>query len=137
VLAGAGAAHGDGAVDQPVVQPLDLGDVLRVVAVDQQHHVEIAVADMAEDRRLQPRRLQVLLGFGDAFGQAGDRHADIGREGLPARLQRQDRPQRIVPRLPQLAAFLGDRGPFEVLPPLSAAIAWTIWACSITPASVP
>src|SRR6201996_9856141 len=47
VLAGAGAAHGDGAVDQPVVQPFHLCDVLRIVAVDQQNHMEIAVADMA------------------------------------------------------------------------------------------
>ena len=46
--------------------------------------VEIAVADMADDRRDQPVRRDVALGFGDAFGEPRERHADVGGE-RPAR----------------------------------------------------
>ena len=56
--------------------------------------VEIAVADMTDDRRDQPALGDVALGLGDAFGQPRDRHADIGRDRLGARAQRQRRPSR-------------------------------------------
>ena len=50
-----------------------------VVHVDQQRQVEIAVADMADDRRDQLALGDVALGLGDAFGEPRDRHADVGR----------------------------------------------------------
>ena len=61
---------------------LDLG---RIVHVDQQGEVEIAVADMADDRRDQPARGDVALRLGHAFGKPRDRHADVGRNHLGAR----------------------------------------------------
>ena len=44
--------------------------------------MEVAVADMAGERRDQGRSGQVLLGLDDAFGELGDRHADVGRPQL-------------------------------------------------------
>ncbi len=65
-------------------------DLVGVVHVDQQRQMEIAVADMAEDRRDQIELGDVALRFGDAFGQPRDRHADVGGE-QPARPGRRRR----------------------------------------------
>ena len=59
-------------------------DLVRIVHVDQRRDVEIAVADMADDRRDQARRVDVALRRLDAFGEARDRHADVGRDRLGA-----------------------------------------------------
>ena len=83
-------------------------DLLGIVDVHQHQHMEIAVADMADDRRDQPHLGDVGLGLGDAFGKPRDRHADIGRQPLGAGPQRQRRPVGVVPRLPQLRPLLGD-----------------------------
>ena len=51
MLAGAGAAHGDGAVRQAGGKSIRRLDFARIAHVDERAHVEIAVADMADDRR--------------------------------------------------------------------------------------
>ena len=103
VLAGAGAVHGDGALGEPGEKFLRAPDLVGVVAVDQQQHMEIAVADMADHRRQQPARRGVALAFADAFGEPRDRHTDIRRQRLYARPQPLRRPIGVVPRLPQPA----------------------------------
>ena len=59
-------------------------DLVGVVHVDQQREVEVAVADMADDRRQQTLSAMSCCVCGHAFGEPRDRHADIGRE-RPAR----------------------------------------------------
>ena len=59
--------------------------------VDQQRQMEIAVADMADDRRDQLALGDVALGLGDAFGQPRERHADVGRDHAGAGPQREGR----------------------------------------------
>ena len=49
----------------------------------------------------KPRLLDVPLGLGDAFGQAGDRHADIGRHRHRPRAADPPGPIGVVPRLPK------------------------------------
>ena len=68
--------------------------------------MEVAVADMADDRRDQSARGDVALGFGDAFGEPRDRHADVGRERLRAGPQRACGPIGVVARLPEPGAVL-------------------------------
>ena len=80
VLAGAGAFHGERALGQPLDEALGRGDLGRIVHVDQRADVEIAVADMADDRRDQSHLVDVAPGLDHAFGKPRDRHADVGRE---------------------------------------------------------
>ena len=56
-----------------------------IVVVDHHQSVEIAVADVADHRHRQPERLDVAPGFGDAIGQARDRHADVAGTGPRSR----------------------------------------------------
>ena len=107
VLAGAGAAHRLRALDQAMHELLAARHLLRVVDVADQRAVEIAVADMADDRRQQIEPLQIVLGLGDAIGQPRDRHADVGRHHAGAGPQRLHRPIGVMPRLPEFGAILG------------------------------
>src|SRR5438552_4499322 len=111
VLAGAGAFHGNRAHVEPGDEFFGERDFLRIVDVHQHQHMEIAVAGMADDRRDQAHFGDVGLGFGDAFGEPRNRHADIGRKPLGAGTQRQRRPVGVVPRLPELRPLLRDAGP--------------------------
>src|SRR4051812_326451 len=80
VLAGAGAVHGDRAAHEAVVEglrPLELG---RVVRVHEDRQVEVAVADVADDRRDEAGGVDVALGLVDALGQPADRDAGVGGE---------------------------------------------------------
>src|SRR3546814_1125584 len=63
-----------------------LGAAHLVVAgrIDDVDQVEVSIADMTDQRRVQAGRLQVLLGLDDALGQPRDRHADVGRPALAA-----------------------------------------------------
>ena len=79
VLAGAGSVHGERALDDARVQPLGFLDLARIIGIGKNRAMEVAVADMAEDRRRQEARLEVGNRFVDAVGQARDRHADVGR----------------------------------------------------------
>src|SRR5436190_23326650 len=49
VLARAGAFHGDGAVDEPIIEALDPLDFRLIQRIAVQHHMEIAIAHMAND----------------------------------------------------------------------------------------
>ena len=80
MLAGAGAAHRLRALDQAVHEILAARHLVRVIDVAQQRAVEVAVADMADDRRQQTVPLQIVLGLGHAIGEPRDRHADVGRD---------------------------------------------------------
>ena len=113
MLAGAGSVHGERAVDQPFQKTMGTPDLVGVALVDQQQHMKIAVADMTDDRRDQSALVQVALRLGDAFGEPGDRHADVGRERADAGADADRRPIGVVPRLPQSAAILGLGRPIE------------------------
>ena len=69
--------------------------------------MEIAVADMADDRRDEAALLDVLERLLDAIGEPRDRHAGVGGERPRAGPQRQLRPIGVVTRLPELGALLG------------------------------
>ena len=57
VLARAGAAHVERAVDQAFVQAARLGHLLGTIGIHQVEHVEVAVADVADERAGQGRLL--------------------------------------------------------------------------------
>jgi hypothetical protein len=76
--------------------------------------MEIAVADMADDRRPKADALSMSLRVAsDAFGEPRDRHADVGGERLGAGPQRHRGEIGVVARLPELRALLGLRRPVE------------------------
>ena len=56
VLAGARAVHGDRAHDDALVERLRFLDLARVVGIDQDDEVEVAVADVTEERRRASKR---------------------------------------------------------------------------------
>ncbi|ABA50808.1 hypothetical protein BURPS1710b_3340 [Burkholderia pseudomallei 1710b] len=113
VLARAGAAHAQRALDDPVVERLRFGELLGLGRIDEDRDVEVAVADVAHDRTRQRRRVQIGLGFLDARGELRDRHADVGRHRAAAGLQLQHREIRVMARGPEARAILGARRPFE------------------------
>src|SRR5665213_303613 len=114
VLAGAGAVHGQGPLDQAAVEAFGLQQLFGMAGIDHEDDMEIAVADMAEDRRGNARGQKVALGLADAFGQAADRHADIGGPADAAGPQADGGVIGLVPRLPQPRAFLREVRPREV-----------------------
>src|SRR4051812_4529968 len=89
VLAGAGPADGDRASYEAVVERNRAGAFVRVVGVDQDREMEIAVAHMADQRSQQRGLREVALGLGDRLGQARDRHARVGGEAARAGAQGQ------------------------------------------------
>src|SRR4051812_29522995 len=114
VLAGAGAFQAQRALDQALVERLGELGLLRLLRVDQEHEVEVAVADVAEERHRRDVALHVLHGFVHAFGEARDRHAYGGRDRARAGAQLQAGEVGVVPRLPELAALLGLRRPDKI-----------------------
>ena len=90
------------------------GDVGGIIGVDQHLHVEIAVADVADDGVDQALRFAIGLGGQDAFGQARNRHAAIGGNGAAAGAHLQQGEIRVVARGPQARALFGAAGPFEI-----------------------
>jgi hypothetical protein len=77
VLAGAGAAHGDGAVGEAGGESFGGVDLVGVAHVDKRAHMKIAVGDMAEDRGDEACR---------AAGQDSERsRARAGRRQGPPR----------------------------------------------------
>ena len=109
-----------------------------IVAVDQKAQVEVAIADMPDQRRDEEAAFEVLLGLENALGQPGDRHAHVGRPDLAARAQRLVGVGHVVARCPQMRALFLLGGPLE----LAAAVLGgnrlaPVSACSFTPASVP
>src|ERR1700689_5375744 len=75
--------------------------------------MEVAVADMADDRCQEPAFGDVALGLHDAFGKPRYRHADIGRDNLRARPERLARQRGVMASLPQTGAVLLARRPVE------------------------
>src|SRR4051812_18246257 len=63
MLAGAGAAHGQRAMDHALVDALGAGHLRRIVRVDHEAEVEIAVAHMADEHGKQLRFRHIALGF--------------------------------------------------------------------------
>ena len=61
VLSGRRSAESERPLDHPPVQPARFGDVARVVGIDEQRDVEVPVPDVADDRRLQERVLEIAL----------------------------------------------------------------------------
>src|SRR3546814_7300903 len=114
VLAGAGAAHGKGAHYHALVDALRPRHLLGDVRVDEEGQVEVAVADVAVDRRQHAGGIDVLAGLQDALGEPRDRHADVGGPALGARLYREVGEVGVVARLPQLGAVLLAGRPVEV-----------------------
>ena len=116
VLARAGAAVRERALDQAGVELLGAGDVLGIVGVDQHAGVEVAIADVADDRGGKTVLGDVRLRRLDAVGQRGDRHAHVGgHPGFPGH----QRPRRVVgpvTGVPQPSPLLFVGGPGEVTP---------------------
>ena len=100
-----------------VDERLGARDFVGVVHVDRMRQVEIAVADMADDRRERAGFGDVALRLDDAFGEPRDRHADVGGERSRAGPQRLARPVGVVARLPQPGAILRLASPSRTAPP--------------------
>ncbi len=114
VLAGAGSLHADRAIAEALDEGQRSRHLLRVRRVDHQRDMEIAVADMADDRRDKAGRLDVLLGLDHAIGEPRNGNADVGRQELRSRPQGEARPIDVVARLPQPRAIFRPGGPFEI-----------------------
>ena len=113
-------------------------DLVGVVQVDQQREVEVAVADMAEDRREQAGSPRCPLASRHAFGEPRDRHAHVGGDRLRAGPQPARRPVGVMAGLPQPGAVLGPGRPFErAAADGRAAIAPNCADCSATAAALP
>ena len=69
VLTSAGATHGERTVHQPAVQRLHFRELFRVVRIKDEVQMEVAVADVTDERRERLRRGQVLLGIENALGK--------------------------------------------------------------------
>ena len=97
---------------------------LRLGGVDEQQHVEIAIADMTDDRRGHPGALA-----GRGASPPGIRRArEIGTQtsvmiGLRARPQAAAGVERVVARVPEPRARLGSRAHCISAAPCSAAMA--------------
>ncbi len=114
VLAGAGALHLDRPDDHSGHQLPGAHELIGIVRVDQHDRVEVAVADVADDRRHEPRLLDVGPGQENALGQPRDRNADVRAQATGPGSQGQCRLVRPVPRLPQRAALRRIRSPVDV-----------------------
>src|SRR5258706_4992825 len=114
MLARARAFHFYGALHEALVERLGLLELRGVVRVDQEHQVEIAVADVSHERDRRDIGFYVLHGFGHAFGQARDRDADVGGYRAGPRAQLQAGEVGVVAGFPELGAILRTRRPDEV-----------------------
>ena len=114
VLAGAGSIH----ADRPHVEPRDELFRLRRFPSDRPASISTSTWKLPSPAwptigAISPISAMSASVCGDAFGKPRDRHADVGRQPLGARPQRQRRPIGVVPGLPQLRPLLGDAGPQE------------------------
>ena len=72
--------------------------------------MEIAVADMAQDRSEKARCRDGAFCAADRIAQLADRHADVGNPGDRTRDHVPCRPQRLVTRFPQRSPLFGRSG---------------------------
>src|SRR5215472_19221544 len=114
MLAGAGAAHGERAMDHAVIHALGTGHLLGIVGVDHEAEMEISVSHMADDDSEKLRLHHIALCLEDAFGKARDGHADIGRPSFRARTQGQPCVIGIMARLPEPVPVFGTGRPAEI-----------------------
>jgi hypothetical protein len=109
VFAGAGAAHGLGALDEAMgegFRSCDLGGRREREALD----VEVAVADVADHGGGKAGAVEIGAGRDDALGEARDGDADVGGEDLRAGAEGAGGVVDVVPRLPE--AFRARRAWF-------------------------
>src|SRR5271165_504426 len=99
---------------QPLVEALRFRHLPGVVRIEHDYQVEVAVADMADNRRWQEGGCDVFLRRDNAFGQPRNRYTDIGREDLPARAQRSVGVNDVMPCPPQFLAVLRPGCPGEI-----------------------
>ncbi len=137
MLAGAGAVHRNGAGDHAGLERLGAVDLLRFGGIDQDQHVEIAVADMADDRSGEAVLVGIAAGVGQAFGEPRDRHADIGDHGARAGPQTKTGIERVVAGMPEPAAVFRRLGPFEAAAAMLCGDRLRRSACSATAVSEP
>ena len=115
MLAGACAFHLDRALDQAFIERLGLLELRGVVRIDQEHQVEIAVANVAHQRDWRDIALDVLHRLGHAFGQARDGNANVGGDRTGARAQLQAGEVRVMAGFPEFGAVLRPGRPDEIL----------------------
>ena len=89
VFAGARSFHGNGALYNSLANPCRFAHFLFVGGINQHDEMEIAVADMAEQGNWNADLRYVLVGCRDAFGEPGNRYADVGREAAATWLELQ------------------------------------------------
>src|SRR5437867_552085 len=77
VLTSAGAFHRKCAFGQPIEESLGIRDFGGIVHFYCKASMEVAVSDMAGDRRGQAAADDIALGFVDAVGETRDRHAYV------------------------------------------------------------
>src|SRR5208282_2940591 len=106
MLAGTCSVHRQRALDQAFEESVDARDFLFVVEVHHQPDVEIAVADMADDRGNEITFGAIALRLGDTFGEPRDRNTDVGRQRVGTGAQPALRPIGIVASLPEPRAVL-------------------------------
>ena len=87
--------------------------VTRLVGPQQDDKVEVAVADMADNRRDKSGAVDLDAGTTNGGGKLVDRHAAISDISLGPGAERLGSVIGIMPRLPQAIAILGPGGPFK------------------------
>ena len=103
---GAGAAQRQRPHHHALVELLRFRQFSGLVRVDQECHMEVPVADMADDRRYKRRLSQIGLGFRDALCQPGDGNTDIRCPAFAARSHCLAGVVGVVPGLPEPVALL-------------------------------
>src|SRR5262249_35705197 len=114
VLAGARPLHRERAIHDALIELPRLFQIGFAVRPHQDLAVEVAVADVAEERDRHRRTSYVLRGLDNALGEARDRNADVGRHGARTGAQLQAGEVRLVARGPEAVALLGLGRPLEV-----------------------
>ena len=104
VLARAGAAARERVDDQPLDELVGERQLGRIVGVELQADVEVAVAGMAEDGRLEAEALHLGAGERDRAGQLGDGDARVRGALVPPRRGCGHRVGRVVPGRPELGS---------------------------------
>ena len=118
VFTRAGAVMRQGPRHQPFLEDARVFDFLRIGFVHQHNHMEIAVPDMADNRRQQAKLTNVRMGLGDAVGQPGNRDAYIGAETDFFRRQTPRGVIGVMARLPQPVAPSSRVAQSNSVPPL-------------------
>ena len=106
MFTGTSAPQGKRAFCHAIGQALGDANVIRLVRIDQQKCMEIAITDMAQHWAAQSALCNVIAGFTDCLGKVCDRYADIGDQRTRTRLRRKDRVMRVVAHGPKNFAVI-------------------------------